>query len=83
MFFKKVRPVFAINLLDEQQYTELKTASGSTSLLYNKTYRGGKNYSGTLKRGSTLHQYNIKEIYGSFRQLEANLKEMSYVPCKK
>lgn len=40
MFFKKVQPDFVINLLDKQQYTELTTASGSTSLLYNKTYRG-------------------------------------------
>jgi len=26
--------------LHKQQYTELKTTNGGTSLLYNKTYRG-------------------------------------------
>ncbi len=40
--YKKVHPAFVLNLLDKQQYTELKTANGGTSLLYNKTYREGR-----------------------------------------
>lgn len=80
---EEVKPAFVLNLLDKQQCTERKTANGGTSLPYNKTYTGERIIQAVGKRGSTPHQYNIKEIYGSFRQLGANLKEMSYASCRK
>lgn len=38
-FFKKVQPSIVLNLWDKQQHTEIMTANGGTSLLYNKIYR--------------------------------------------
>ena len=74
---------FLLNLLDKQQYTELKTHPIEAHFGLTIKHEEEENYSGGWKRGSTLHLYNIKYIYGSFGQLEANLKQMSYALCKK